>query len=134
MFYALRYPCVELDALPALDIAKLFEASTADRDRDHLSFSISKSKINEADVNNVPIDRDTQKMLDDVLNFTPEQDMELLRAIDSYRKESLSDIDPKVFQPSQIDVNKLPLSAISPLKDVAVQTLQNRARLLVEFS
>lgn len=73
---------MELDALPALDIAKLFEASTSDRDRDHLSFSISKSKINEADVNNVPVDRVTQTMLEEVLNFTPEQDMELLRAID----------------------------------------------------
>ena len=56
VFYALKYPCVELDALPHLDIAKLFEASTSERDRDHLSFSIAKSNINEADVNSVPVD------------------------------------------------------------------------------
>ena len=60
VFYVLRYPCVELEALPQLDIAKLFEASTSDRERDLLSFSISKSHINEADVNNVPVDRETQ--------------------------------------------------------------------------
>jgi hypothetical protein len=58
VFYALKSPCVELAALPDLDISKLFAPATPDAPADSsdmLSFSITQADLKAEDVLAIPV-------------------------------------------------------------------------------
>jgi hypothetical protein len=74
-------------------------------------------------------------MLASVVAFTPRQDAELLRAIDSYCRYTLNSVAAKDLLATQIEAKELPISRVSPLRrDTPSQTLGHRASLLAEFS
>ena len=61
-------------------------------------------------------------------------DMELLRAIDAYRKDELSSFDVKL-QHTQYDLKKLPFSKCSNiLENIEPQILEYRMEFLVDLS
>ena len=51
-------------------------------------------------------------MLTKLKNFEPELDLELLRAIDLYKKLYLPDIDVKRLLATNFDIKKVPLSSM----------------------
>lgn len=79
-------------------------------------------------------DAEIQKKLDSVKGFKIEEDLELLRGIDTYRVEKLADLSIKDMKEGQFSFSDLPLASNSPLREKELEVTQTRVNFLVRFN
>lgn len=102
---------------------------------DKISFSIVNQVYSHDDVLGMPItDANVHRKLEAVRTFQVEEDNELLRAIDEYRRLSLEGCEIQNMKESMFSLENLPLATASPLKKKDREVVQKRLDFLVKFS
>ena len=130
VFYRIKKPVNDLSSLPKFELAKLFTQST---ESNFMSFTIKKEQISQADIDAVEIsDTKTLNKFKQALSFTAEQDLELIKKIDSQlglKNSKISDCKASMFT-----IQKSELSEKSSLKDMDEKTIQLRHGMLFSYS
>jgi len=130
VYYRVRKPVQNIEALPLIELSRLFEQSD---EKSLVSFTIQKAVIDKRQVDAIEIsDPDLLSRFEQVKNFSEAQDLELITRIE--REMDLRKLGIEDCLESMFFVEKQDLSQSSTLLTVDERAIQMRNEMLFKFS